>query len=275
MGLTIETMIAIDGAAGGGDGGALRAARARRCRSKLHPVDGSLAHERRRRSLRRARRVFASHYAADLERIDSFGWRNWGDYQIGTSYTRQEGGAVVEDWANLQYDLPQRPAAGLAAHGRSAAVALRAGERAAPHGPRPREVLPVPGQAQRARLPQGRDAARSARTSTPSRSSTRASPSARCCSTTQLTGEKWARDLAKQNIDRLVYYASTRPHFVLERRAPDGVDAARRARRRRVVPQGQEQPVPGDRRRDRQAARRLLPRAQAPAGAAAGVAGAR
>jgi hypothetical protein len=31
-----------------------------------------------------------------------------------------------------------------------------------------------------------------------------------------LTGEEWARDLAKQNIDRLVYYATTRPNFVLE-----------------------------------------------------------
>ena len=31
----------------------------------------------------------------------------------------------------------------------------------------------------------------------------------------QLTGETWARDLAKQNIDRLVFYAVTRPQFVL------------------------------------------------------------
>src|ERR1700690_1082822 len=30
-----------------------------------------------------------------------------------------------------------------------------------------------------------------------------------------LTGETWALDLARQNIERLVYYATTRPHFVL------------------------------------------------------------
>jgi hypothetical protein len=34
-----------------------------------------------------------------LETQRSLGWRNWGDYQIGTSYDQNE------DWGNLQYDL--------------------------------------------------------------------------------------------------------------------------------------------------------------------------
>ncbi len=38
------------------------------------------------------------------EKADNFGWKNWGDYQIGNSYTIAEG--PVEDWASLQVDLP-------------------------------------------------------------------------------------------------------------------------------------------------------------------------
>lgn len=34
-----------------------------------------------------------------LEKQRSLGWKNWGDYQIGTSYNQ------TEEWGNLQYDL--------------------------------------------------------------------------------------------------------------------------------------------------------------------------
>ena len=44
MGLTLESMIALDGPPAAAVGGALRAAAARRCRSSVHAVDGSLAH---------------------------------------------------------------------------------------------------------------------------------------------------------------------------------------------------------------------------------------
>jgi hypothetical protein len=70
----------------------------------VHPVDGSLAGGEFGGRYDRLLRLFAQRHTEDLESQDSFGWRNWGDYQIGTSYIN--GGQRYEDWANLQYDLP-------------------------------------------------------------------------------------------------------------------------------------------------------------------------
>ncbi len=36
---------------------------------------------------------------------DNFGWKNWGDFQIGNNYTNSSG-VQIEDWASLQVDLP-------------------------------------------------------------------------------------------------------------------------------------------------------------------------
>jgi hypothetical protein len=180
---------------------------------KLHPVDGTLAKSAIGDRYDALVRVFASHYAADLERLDSFGWRNWGDYQIGTSYS-DKAGTVVEDWANEQYDLPNgllmawlrtgdpqlwRYAQASVRHlmdldlvkfypflDKLNGLVYRKGEMRRQRSHIDAEPITDQGFAFRSLLLYW-----------------------------QLTGENWARDLAKQNIDRLVFYAVTRPHFVL------------------------------------------------------------
>jgi hypothetical protein len=147
-----------------------------------------------------------------LEDMDNFGWRNWGDYQIGVSYTNDHG--ITEDWANLQYDLPGglllawirtgdpalwRLAQASVRHlmdldlvkfypfkDRLNGLVYRKGEMPRSRSHIAAEPLTDQGFAFRSLLLYYR-----------------------------LTGEEWAADLAKQNIDRLVYYAATRPRLLL------------------------------------------------------------
>ncbi|MDB4969214.1 MAG: hypothetical protein JWN44_4903 [Myxococcales bacterium] len=212
MGLTLETLIAIDGPPAAA-ALALYAPPARNVPLKLHPVDGSLARSAIGDRYDALLKVFAAHYREDLERLDSFGWRNWGDYQIGTSYT-DKSGVVVEDWANEQYDLPNgllmawlrtgdpalwRYAQASVRHlmdldlvkfnpflDKLNGLVYRKGEMRRPRSHFDAEPITDQGFAFRSLLLYF-----------------------------QLTGEVWARDLAKQNIDRLVFYATTRPQFVL------------------------------------------------------------
>ena len=133
MGLTIETLIALDGIPGGGDGRAVPAPAARDAReaasgrwlARAQPV---------RRSLRSFLKLFAGRVQPELERLDSFGWRNWGDYQIGTSYSDPNGNQI-EDWANEQYDLPLGLLLAWMRDGRPGALAGRPGQRPPPDGP--------------------------------------------------------------------------------------------------------------------------------------------
>jgi hypothetical protein len=213
MGLTIETMIAIDGPRAAAVA-ALYAPPSRTVPLKLHPVDGSLAHGAIGDRYDALLKIFAAHYRDDLERLDSFGWRNWGDYQIGGSYTDKGSGTPIEDWANLQYDLPNglliawlrtgdpdlwRVAQASVRHlmdmdlvkfgpfeDKLNGLVYRKGEMPRRRSHIDAEPITDQGFAFRSLMLYW-----------------------------QLTGESWARDLAKQNIDRLVYYAVTRPHFVL------------------------------------------------------------
>jgi hypothetical protein len=103
MSLTLESLVSIDG--GEREGRALLyRPPERNLPSWLHPIDGSLAPGAIPGRYDELLRSFAETYPAVLEGQDSFGWRNWGDYQIGGSYTSDSG--PVEQWANLQYDLP-------------------------------------------------------------------------------------------------------------------------------------------------------------------------
>jgi hypothetical protein len=172
-------------------------------------VDGTLAPNARYDALLR---TFAGRVAGSLESMDNFGWRNWGDFQIGTSYTLK--GENVEEWANLQYDLP---------HGLLMAW-LRTGDPAlwdlaqasvrhlmdldmvkfSPFQEKLNGLVYRKGEMPRRR------------------SHIEAEPIVAegfgfrsLLLYYHLTGEEWARDLAKQTIDRLAYYVRTRPQFVL------------------------------------------------------------
>ncbi len=211
MGLTLETLIALDGPPAAAVA-TLYAPPARNVPLKLHPVDGTLAEGPIGTRYDALLRLFASRYGEYLERLDSFGWRNWGDYQIGSSYT-DSAGNTVEDWANLQYDLPNgllvawlrtgdpqlwRWAQASVRHlmdldlvkfnpflDKINGLVYRKGEMRRSRSHIDAEPITDQGFAFRSLLLYW-----------------------------QLTGETWARDLAKQNIDRLVFYAVTRPQFV-------------------------------------------------------------
>jgi hypothetical protein len=215
MGLTIETLISLDGPAAAATA-ALYAPPKRELSPKHHDIDGTLAKNARYDALLK---IFAGRFWADLEREDSFGWRNWGDYQIGVSYMGKDG--PVEDWANLQYDLPNgllmawmRTGDPALWHMAQASIrhlmdidlvkfypfmdklnglVYRKGEMARPRSHIGAEPITDQGFAFRSLF-----------------------------TYYQLTGEEWARDLAKQNIDRLVYYAVSRPRFVLFGDRPTG-----------------------------------------------------
>ncbi|HVU49939.1 MAG TPA: hypothetical protein VHL80_04590 [Polyangia bacterium] len=214
MGVTIESMIALDGPAKIATD-ALYAPPPRALPARVHPVDGSLARGPVGARFDALVREFVPRYAAELDRMDDFGWRNWGDYQIGNSYTDKKTGTPVEDWANLQYDLPTgllvawlrtgderlwRWAQASVRHlmdldlvkfhpfmDKLDGLVYRKGEMPRARSHVAAEPIVDQGFAWRSLLLYY-----------------------------ALTGEEWARDLAKQNIDRLVYYATTRPGFVLE-----------------------------------------------------------
>jgi hypothetical protein len=214
MGVTIEAMIGLDGPAKVATD-ALYEPPPRALPARVHAVDGSLAHGPAGARYDALLREFVPRYAAELDRMDDFGWRNWGDYQIGTSYIDKKTGAPVEDWANLQYDLPTGL---LVAWLRTGDPRLWRWAQASvrhlmdmdlvkfhPFADKLDGLVYRKGEMPRARSHVGAEpivdqgfAWRS------------------LLLYYSLTGEEWARDLAKQNIDRLVYYATTRPSFVLE-----------------------------------------------------------
>jgi hypothetical protein len=214
MGVTIESMIALDGPARTASE-LLYAPPPRALPARVHPVDGSLARGPVGARFDALVKAFVPRYAAELDRMDDFGWRNWGDYQIGNSYTDRKTGEPVEDWANLQYDLPTGL---LVAWLRTGDPTLWRWAQASvrhlmdvdlvkfqPFMDKLDGLVYRKGEMPRARSHVGAEpivdqgyAWRS------------------LLLYYSLTGEEWARDLAKQNIDRLVYYATTRPNFVLE-----------------------------------------------------------
>jgi hypothetical protein len=218
MGLTLEAMISIEGPARAATT-ALYAPPRRTLPAWVHPVDGTLAKNALTRRYDALLTLFAERYSADLERLDSFGWRNWGDFQIGMSYSTPAG--PVEDWANLQYDLPYGL---LLAWLRTGDPALWRHAQASvrhlmdidlvkfsPFEEKLNGLVYRKGEMPRARshvaAPPVVDQGFGYRS---------------LLLYHELTGEQWARDLARQHIDRLVYYARTRPHFVLAGDRPTG-----------------------------------------------------
>lgn len=211
MGLTLETMIAMAGSPADVSA-ALYAPPRRALPQEVRPIDGSAAQGPVGARYDALLRIFAERVPAMLEDMDNFGWRNWGDYQIGVSYSTDRGN--VEDWANLQYDLPGglllawirtgdpalwRFAQASVRHlmdldivkfypfmDKLNGLVYRKGEMDRPRSHIGAEPITDQGFAFRSLLLYYR-----------------------------LTGEEWAADLARQNIDRLVYYAVTRPQFVL------------------------------------------------------------
>ncbi|HEY2728744.1 MAG TPA: hypothetical protein VGK52_02315 [Polyangia bacterium] len=219
MGVTIESLIALDGPAAKASA-VLYAPPPRVLPAKVHPVDASLAHGPVGDRFDALIKKFVPDYWEEQERTDGFGWRNWGDYQIGTSYTDAKG-VPIEEWGNLQYDLPS---ALLLAWLRTGEPRLwRWGQASvrhlmdldlvkfSPFKDKMNGLVYRKGEMVRAR------------------SHIDAEPIVDQCFAWRslllyhaLTGEQWAKDLAKQNIDRLVYYASTRPNYVLEGGRPTG-----------------------------------------------------
>jgi hypothetical protein len=208
MGLTLETMLAIDGPPAAAKA-ALYAPPERKLPAGWSPVDGSLAANARYDALIK---LFAERFGPSLESLDDFGWRNWGDYQIGTSYTLH--GENVEDWGNLQYDLPLGL---LMAWMRTGDPALWDYAQASvrhlmdldfvkfsPFQDKLNGLVYRKGEMPRRR---------SHIEAEPIVSESFAYRSLLLYY--HLTGEEWARDLAKQLIDRLCYYVRTRPEFVL------------------------------------------------------------
>jgi hypothetical protein len=208
MGLTLETMIAIEGPSAAA-AAALYAPPARTLPAGWSAVDGTLAPNPRYDALLK---TFAAHVNTSLESMDNFGWRNWGDFQIGTSYTLK--GENVEEWANLQYDLPMGLLMAWMRTGdqdlwnlaqasvrhlmdldmvkfspfeeKLNGLVYRKGEMPRRRSHIDAEPIVAEGFGFRSLLLYY-----------------------------HLTGEEWARDLAKQTIDRLAYYVRTRPQFVL------------------------------------------------------------
>ena len=223
---------------------------------KLHPVDGSLARSPIGDRYDALLKIFAAHYREDLERMDSFGWRNWGDYQIGTSYS-DKSGIVVEDWANEQYDLPNGL---LMAWLRTGDPALwRYAQASVRHLMDLDLVKFNPFQDKLNGLVYRKGEMRRQRSHFDAEPITDQGFAFRSLLLYyQLTGEVWARDLAKQNIDRLVFYATTRPQFVLNGGRPTAWMLRAALAGAEWFPQRSRASVPAHRRRDRAPAARLL-----------------
>jgi hypothetical protein len=209
MGLTLETMLAIDGPPAAART-ALYAPPARKLPPGWPAIDGSLGPNPKYDGLIKR---FSQQLGPALEQLDSFGWRNWGDYQIGNSYIDKTNGPI-EDWANLQYDLPHGALMAWMRTGDPAmwdfaqasvrhlmdmdlvkfypfeeklnGLVYRKGEMTRKRSHFGAEPITAEGFAYRSLLLYY-----------------------------HLTGEEWARDLAKQLIDRLAYYVMTRPKFVV------------------------------------------------------------
>jgi hypothetical protein len=208
MGLTLETMLAIDGPAADA-AAALRAPPRRALPPGFCAVDGSLGPHARFDGLLK---IFSGIWRPSLEALDNFGWRNWGDYQIGTSYTLK--GEPIEEWANLQYDLPQGL---LMAWMRTGDPALWEFAQASVRHLMDLDTVKFSPFEDKLNGLVYRKGEMSRR-----RSHIEAEPIVAegfgfrsLLLYYHLTGEEWARDVAKQTIDRLVYYVQTRPQFVL------------------------------------------------------------
>jgi hypothetical protein len=204
MGLTIETLLSVDGPPAAAVA-QLYLPPSRDVRLKLHPVDGSRAHGPIGDRYDALIKLFAPRYTRDLEE------RNWGDYQIGTSYSDKSGG-VFEEWANEQYDLPN----GLLT------AWLRTGDPELWHYAQAsvRHLMDLDTVKFYPFLDKLNGLVYRKGEMRRSRSHIDAEPITDQCFAFrslllywQLTGEEWARDVAKQIIDRLVYYAITRPDF--------------------------------------------------------------
>jgi hypothetical protein len=212
MGLTIETLIALEGSPAAVTAALYEPPR-RTMPGKVHPVDGSLAHNPFGDRYDALLKVFAGRVQPELERLDSFGWRNWGDYQIGTSYSDPNGNQI-EDWANEQYDLPLGL---LLAWMRTGDPALwRVAQASVRHLMDLDLVKFSPFQDKLNGLIYRKGEMRRIMSHVDAEPVTDQGFAWRSLLLySELTGEAWARELAKQNIDRLVFYAQTRPHFVL------------------------------------------------------------
>jgi hypothetical protein len=213
MGLTLETVVAMDGSASDAEE-VLNAPPSRALPKGLPPADGSLAAGPLGARYDALLKAFLEIYPADLESQDSFGWRNWGDYQIGVSYTSKTG-SPVEDWANLQYDLPYGLLLAWVRTGnpvfwRYAQASLRHlmdidYVKFSPYGEEKlNNLVHRKGET---------DRAQSHVASEPIVGQGFAFRSLLLYAS--LTGEPWARDLAKEHIDRLAFYGVTRTRFAL------------------------------------------------------------
>jgi hypothetical protein len=208
MGLTLETMLAIDGPPAAATA-ALYAPPPRSLPAGWSAIDGTLAPSPRYDALLK---LFAERVGASLESMDNFGWRNWGDFQIGTSYTLK--GENVEEWANLQYDLPFGL---LMAWMRTGDPALWDYAQASIRHLMDMDMVKFQPFEEKLNGLVYRKGEMSRR-----RSHIEAEPIVAegfgfrsLLLYYHLTGEEWARDLAKQTIDTLAYYVKTRPQFVL------------------------------------------------------------
>jgi hypothetical protein len=213
MGVTIESLIALDGPAKTASD-VLYAPPPRGLPRFVHPLDGTLAHGPVGTRYDALLKAFVPRFAAELERMDDFGWRNWGDYQIGPSYTDKKEGPV-ENWANLQYDLPTGL---LVAWLRTGDPTLWRWAQASVRHLMDLDLVKFnPFKDKLDGLVYRKGAMARARTHVDAEPIVDQGYAWRSLLLYfALTGEEWARDLAKQNIDRLVYYATTRPQFVLE-----------------------------------------------------------
>jgi hypothetical protein len=210
MGLTLESMLSVDG----------REAEARELLYRppertlpawVHPIDGSLATGAVPRRYDALLREFAKSYPAALEGQDSFGWRNWGDYQIGGSYSDDSG--PVEQWANLQYDLP---------HGLLLAWLRTGDERLWRHAQASVRHLMDVDLVKFQPLPVKLNGLVYRKGETPlARSHVASEPVVdqgfgfrSLLLYHALTGESWARELARQHVRQLAWYGKNRLAFV-------------------------------------------------------------
>ncbi len=100
IGLTLDLVIALDPAATKAGLAAATAPPARSLPASWSAFDGTLVpHADYDALVARA----AAEIARNDQGDDNYGWRGYGDYQIGTSYAAD--GETVEDWGGLQYDL--------------------------------------------------------------------------------------------------------------------------------------------------------------------------
>jgi len=103
MSITIETIFSTDGSTSNCLN-VLYQPPSRYLPSWVDPIEGSIAEGTAGTRFNALLETFKIKYEADLESMDNFGWKNWGDYQISSSY--QSGGNLMQSWANLQYDMP-------------------------------------------------------------------------------------------------------------------------------------------------------------------------